>query len=161
LNPIVSIMMGSNSDAEYLKPCGDALREFNIPFEARVLSAHRTPVEAVEYVKNAEKNGVKIFICAAGGAAHLAGVVAAHTVQPVIGIPVESPFLHGLDSLLSTVQMPAGTPVATVGANSGGVKNAGYLAVRMLALIDPALGQALKDQKKKTAEKVLAKKVTL
>lgn len=153
--------MGSDSDAEYLKPCAEALREFNIPFEARVLSAHRTPKEAVEYVEASEKNGVKIFICAAGGAAHLAGVVAAHTVMPVIGIPVDSPFLNGLDSLLSTVQMPAGTPVATVGANSGGVKNAGYLAVRMLALTDPALNKALKEQKRKVADKVLAKKVTL
>jgi 5-(carboxyamino)imidazole ribonucleotide mutase len=161
MQPIVSIMMGSDSDAEYLKPCGEVLRQFGVPFEARVLSAHRTPKETIEYVGQATKNGTKIFICAAGGAAHLAGVVAAFTELPVIGIPVETKFLHGLDSLLSTVQMPAGTPVATVACNSGGVKNAAFLALRILALQDEKLLKALKDYKAKTVESVLAKKVTL
>jgi phosphoribosylaminoimidazole carboxylase PurE protein len=161
MKPIVAIMMGSDSDAEYLKPCGDVLREFGIPFVARVLSAHRTPKESVAFVESSEKEGIKVFICAAGGAAHLAGVVAAHTELPVIGIPVESTSFKGMDSLLSTVQMPAGTPVATVAVGSGGVRNAGFMAARILALQDQALHAKLKDYKKKTIEKVLKKEVVL
>ena len=126
MKPIVAILMGSDSDAEMLKPCGEVLREFGVPFVARVLSAHRTPHQTVQFAESAGKQGIEIFICAAGGAAHLAGVVAAHTMLPVIGIPVETPSFKGMDSLLSTVQMPAGTPVATVGVGSGGVRNAAF-----------------------------------
>src|SRR3989338_10283889 len=139
MKPIVAILMGSDSDAPLLKPCGDLLRELGIPFKARVLSAHRTPDEAVEFVKSAKQNGIKVIIAAAGGAAHLAGVAAAHTLLPVIGIPIETSSLKGIDSLLSTVQMPAGTPVATVAIGSGGVKNAAFLAARIIALQDPKI----------------------
>ena len=107
MKPSVAILMGSDSDAESLKGCGEVLRQFGVPFKARVLSAHRTPEDTVEYVKGAKEQGVRVFICAAGGAAHLAGVVAAYTELPVIGIPIETSSLNGLDSLLSTVQMPA------------------------------------------------------
>lgn len=157
----VAILMGSDSDAESLKGCGEVLRSFGIPFEARVLSAHRTPEDTVEYVKAAKAKGVRVFICAAGGAAHLAGVVAAYTELPVIGIPIETPSLKGMDSLLSTVQMPAGTPVATVAIGSGGVRNAAFLAARILALNDAKLEKALKDYKEDNRQKVLAKKVEL
>lgn len=153
--------MGSDSDAELLKPCGQVLREFSVPFEAKVLSAHRTPHETVAYVENSVKNGVRVFICAAGGAAHLAGVVAAHTQVPVIGIPVESTALNGMDSLLSTVQMPAGTPVATVAIGPGGVRNAAFLAMRILALSDEKLSKALQEYRDKNRDKILSKKVEL
>jgi 5-(carboxyamino)imidazole ribonucleotide mutase len=153
VKPLVAIMMGSDSDAEYLKPCGEVLRQFGIPYEARVLSAHRTPKEACAYAEAAAGAGIKVLICAAG--------VAAHTELPVIGIPVATEFMGGLDSLLATVQMPAGTPVATVGAHSGGVRNAAFLAARILAMQDPKLLEALKDYKKKTVEKMLAKKVDI
>jgi 5-(carboxyamino)imidazole ribonucleotide mutase len=161
MKPTVAIMMGSDSDAEYLKPCGEVLRSLGVPYVARVLSAHRTPKDAIEFVQNSEKEGVRVFICAAGGAAHLAGVVAAFTNLPVIGIPVETAFMGGLDSLLSTVQMPAGTPVATVGAHSGGVRNAGFLAARILALSDESLSKKLAEVKESNRQKVLAKKVEL
>jgi phosphoribosylaminoimidazole carboxylase PurE protein len=161
MKPIVAIMMGSDSDAPALKPCADTLRELGIPFVARVLSAHRTPDEAVDFAKKARAEGFRVIIAAAGGAAHLAGVVAANTTLPVIGIPVESPFLHGLDSLLSTVQMPAGTPVATVAVGSGGVKNAAFLAARILALSDEALEKAVSKYKEDTKKKVLAKDLNL
>ena len=161
MKPIVGILMGSDSDTEQLKPCGEALREFGIPFEAKVLSAHRTPKETIDYALAAKKNGIRVLIAAAGGAAHLAGVVAANTELPVIGIPIETPAFKGLDSLLSTVQMPAGTPVATVAVGSGGAKNAAYLAVRILALQDPKLAAALKDFKEKNKQKILGKKVSL
>lgn len=153
--------MGSDSDAEAMKPCGEILREFGVPFVVRVLSAHRTPKETVSFAEAAGKNGIKVFICAAGGAAHLAGVVAAHTSLPVIGIPIETSSFKGMDSLLSTVQMPAGIPVATVAVGSGGVRNAAFLAVRMLALIDAKLSRALAVYKEKNKEKILKKKVTL
>ncbi len=161
MKPTVAILMGSDSDAEYLKACGEVLRSFEIPFEVKVLSAHRTPEDTVNYVKAAKKKGMKLFICAAGGAAHLAGVVAAYTDLPVIGIPVETPSLKGLDSLLSTVQMPAGTPVATVAIGSAGVKNAAFLAVRILALNDKKLEKALLRYKEENRKKILNKKVML
>ncbi len=153
--------MGSDSDAELLKPCGEVLRSFRIPFVARVLSAHRTPKDTVQFVESAKNEGVRVFICAAGGAAHLAGVVAAYTELPVIGIPVESSSLKGLDSLLSTVQMPAGTPVATVAIGSGGVRNAAFLAARILALSDKKLEKALAEYKENNRKKILSKKVDL
>ncbi len=161
MKPIVAILMGSDSDTESLKPCGEVLRMLGVPFVARVLSAHRTPKDTIEFVQTAQADGVKVFICAAGGAAHLAGVVAAFTDLPVIGIPVEATALSGLDSLLSTVQMPAGTPVATVAIGAGGVRNAAFLAARILALGDPKLEKALKDYKESNRQKVLSKKVEL
>lgn len=161
MKPLVAIMMGSDSDAESLKPCGEVMREFGVSYTAHVLSAHRTPKEAVAFAEAAKTEGYRVIICAAGGAAHLAGVVAAHTELPVIGIPVETSALKGMDSLLSTVQMPAGTPVATVAVGSGGVRNAAFLAVRMLALVDPALEKALADYKDKNRQKILAKKVSI
>ena len=161
MKPVVAILMGSDSDAPALKPCADVLRELNIPFVARVLSAHRTPDEAVEFAKNAKKEGIKVLIAAAGGAAHLAGVVAANTLIPVIGIPVETSSFKGMDSLLSTVQMPAGTPVATVAVGSGGVKNAAFLAARILALQDAQLEKMLEQHKEDNKKKILAKKLEL
>ncbi len=157
----VAILMGSDSDAESLKGCGEVLRMFEIPFEAKVLSAHRTPEDTVDYVKSAKTKGVKVFICAAGGAAHLAGVVAAHTELPVIGIPIETSALKGLDSLLSTVQMPAGTPVGTVAIGSAGARNAAFFAARILALGDASLTKALHKYKEDNRQKVLSKKVQL
>ncbi len=161
MKPIVAILMGSDSDAPMLKPCGDVLREFGIAFEAKVLSAHRTPDEAVAYVKAAKKNGIQVIIAAAGGAAHLAGVAAANTSLPVIGIPVETPAFKGMDSLLSTVQMPAGTPVATVAVGPGGVKNAAFLAARILALRDARLEKAVEKHKADNKKKILAKEIKL
>lgn len=161
MKPIVAILMGSDSDAEQLRPCAETLKEFGVPYVARVLSAHRTPKDAVAFVESAKKNGIQVLIAAAGGAAHLAGVTAAYTELPVIGIPIESPSFKGMDSLLSTVQMPAGTPVATVGVGSGGVRNAALLAIRILALQDAKLAQALKDFKEKNRQKILSKKVDI
>jgi 5-(carboxyamino)imidazole ribonucleotide mutase len=137
----VALLMGSDSDFPRLEPCLKTLREFQIPFEARVLSAHRTPKAVVDFVEGAPARGVKVLLCAAGGAAHLAGVVAAHTDLPVIGIPLDNPPVGGLDALLSTVQMPGGIPVATVAVGGGGPKNAALLAARILALSDPELAE--------------------
>ena len=153
--------MGSDSDAPALKPCGDVLKELGIPYIAKVLSAHRTPDETVEFVKLARKNGIKVIIAAAGGAAHLAGVAAANTSLPVIGIPVETSSFKGMDSLLSTVQMPAGTPVAAVAVGPGGVKNAAFLAARILALQDAKLEKALEKYKDSNRKKILSKEITL
>ncbi len=161
MKPMVAILMGSDSDAEQLKPCGEILREFEIPFTAKVLSAHRTPKETTAFAESAEKEGIRIFICAAGGAAHLAGVVAAHTDLPVIGIPIETFSLKGIDSLLSTVQMPAGVPVATMAIGYGGVKNEALLAVRILALGSPKLRKALENYKDQNRKKILSKKISL
>ena len=125
--------MGSVSDWETMKHAVRALEDFGVPFERRVLSAHRTPDLAARYAKTAEKRGLEVLIAGAGGAAHLAGVLAAHTVLPVLGVPMETPSLKGLDSLLSIVQMPGGVPVATLGIGNAGAKNAGLLAVAILA----------------------------
>ena len=152
----VTIIMGSKSDLPSLKGAFDVLDQFGVSFQARILSAHRTPDAAADLAKNAESNGTKVLICAAGMAAHLAGVVAAHTVLPVIGIPMASAPFNGLDSLLAMVQMPPGIPVATVTAGGAGAKNAALLAVEMLALSDPELSAKLKDFRKAQAEKVLA-----
>jgi 5-(carboxyamino)imidazole ribonucleotide mutase len=136
-------MMGSDSDWERLEPAAVRLRELEIPFEARVLSAHRSPAAVIEYVQSAPAREIGVFICAAGGAAHLAGVVAAHTDLPVLGIPMDNPPLGGLDALLSTVQMPGGVPVAALAAGPGGPINAALMAARILALSDPALSARL------------------
>src|SRR3990167_3278315 len=161
MKPIVAILMGSDSDAESLKPCGEILREFGVPFEAKVLSAHRTPKETTAFVESARDQGIKVIIAAAGGAAHLAGVAAAHTTLPVIGIPIETSSFKGMDSLLSTVQMPAGVPVAAVAVGSGGVKNAAFLALRILALEDKKLAKAIAAYQQSNRDKILKKQVTL
>lgn len=157
----VAILMGSDSDLPRLEPCFERLREFEIPFEARVLSAHRTPDAVVRYVREAPANGVKVFICAAGSAAHLAGVVSGHTDLPVIGIPLDNPPLGGLDALLATVQMPGGVPVATVAVGAGGPVNAAVLAARILALLDPGLARRVERFRVSQGEQVLQKDAAL
>lgn len=152
----VTIIMGSKSDLASLQGAFDTFKQFGIPFSARILSAHRTPDEAAALAKSAEQDGTAIFICAAGMAAHLAGVIAAHTVRPVIGIPLASAPFNGLDSLLAMVQMPPGIPVATVTAGTAGSKNAALLAIEMLALNDTVLRNHLIEFRKQQAEKVLA-----
>ena len=148
--------MGSTSDLETVKTCLETLKELEIPFEARVLSAHRTPDALREYVMSAPRRGVRVFIAAAGGAAALAGVVASHTVLPVIGIPMETKSLGGLDSLLSTVQMPAGIPVAAVAIGAGGATNAALLAASILGVGSPVILRALEGYRRTRAERVLA-----
>jgi phosphoribosylaminoimidazole carboxylase PurE protein len=155
--PQVAILMGSDSDLEIFQESAKVLKDFGVPFEMRVLSAHRTPGPAAEFVAKATQEGVKVFIAGAGGAAHLAGAVAAHTTRPVIGVPMPTPLAGGLDSLLSTVQMPGGVPVATVAVGIAGGKNAGLLAVQILALGDDRLSKALADYKVKMQDEVLAK----
>ena len=151
----VAFIMGSDSDLPVAEKAFEVFEEYGVPFEAHVFSAHRTPEEAHEYSKNAEKNGIGAIVCAAGKAAHLAGAIAANTVLPVIGIPVKSSTLDGLDALLSTVQMPAGIPVATVAID--GAKNAALLAIQILAVSDEELSGKLKLARKEAAEKVLKK----
>lgn len=151
----VAVIMGSDSDFPVVKAAVEKLRTFGVPYEVHVMSAHRTPDAAAEFSKNAVANGFGVIIAAAGKAAHLGGVLAAHTILPVIGIPVKSDTLDGMDALLSTVQMPPGIPVATVGINSAA--NAGILAVQMLALSDPALAQALQNMKQDMADGVAKK----
>jgi 5-(carboxyamino)imidazole ribonucleotide mutase len=138
-SPLVGIVMGSDSDWPLIQKAVEILREFDVPFEVRVMSAHRTPDTAAQYAMEAEGRGLKVLISAAGGAAHLGGVIAAHSVLPVIGLPVAGGAVNGLDSLLSTIQMPAGIPVATVTLGSAGPVNAALFAVQILAVGDPAL----------------------
>jgi 5-(carboxyamino)imidazole ribonucleotide mutase len=145
--------MGSESDREVVAPAGAVLDEFGVRWEWRVLSAHRTPEAAAEFARGAAARGVQVLIAAAGGAAHLPGVLAAWTTLPVIGVPVRSPALGGLDSLLSMVQMPPGVPVATVGVD--GARNAALLGVAILALGDPALAEKLRAFRQRQAERVL------
>jgi len=142
---LVGILMGSESDLPVLEPCADVLTEFGVPFEMRVMSAHRTPAEVEAYASGAEARGMRVIIAAAGGAAHLAGVVAAYTMLPVVAVPIPTSRMGGLDSLLSMVQMPGGVPVACMGLGKSGAKNAGLLSVRMLAADDPELRQRLAD----------------
>src|SRR4051812_1463362 len=158
--PLVYIIMGSKSDWETMKNTSITLTEFGIAHESRVLSAHRTPKETAEYVSGAENRGVEVIIAAAGGAAHLAGVSAAHTILPVLGVPIESASLKGLDSLLSTVQMPGGIPVGTLAIGNAGAKNAALLAVAILGTSRPELRQKLKDVRESQAKKILAEKLT-
>lgn len=146
-NVFVAILMGSDSDLPVVQSAIDTLKKFGIAIEVKVSSAHRTPVQTHDYVKDADKRGCAVFICAAGMAAHLAGAVAANTVKPVIGIPVDSGPLQGFDALLSTVQMPGGIPVASVAIGKAGAKNSAYLAAQILALSNPDL--ALKLQKER------------
>ena len=151
----VAVIMGSDSDLPIVEKAIDTLKEFGIPFEVHVYSAHRTPVETKEFVSSAEANGFGVIIAAAGMAAHLAGAVAANTVLPVIGIPVSAKKLDGLDALLSTVQMPSGIPVATVAID--GAKNAAILAAQIIALSDSELSDKLKADRQKASETVLEK----
>ncbi|MBQ3603411.1 MAG: 5-(carboxyamino)imidazole ribonucleotide mutase [Clostridia bacterium] len=155
----VAIVMGSDSDLPVVSKAIKKLKEFGVEVEAHVMSAHRTPDAAAEFSKNAVKNGFGVIISAAGKAAHLGGVLAAHTSLPVIGIPIKSSTLDGLDALLATVQMPAGIPVATVAID--GAENAAILAVQMLALSEPELAQKLDDMKEDMAKKVLEKDAAL
>ncbi len=150
----VAIIMGSESDAEEMKAASDILNELEIKNESRVISAHRTPDRLREYISDAEKNGVKIFIGGAGMAAALPGVIAAHTHLPVLGVPIESKSLKGMDSLLSIVQMPPGIPVGTLAIGKAGAKNAGVLAASILALGNKDIETKLKEFRKKQSEKV-------
>jgi 5-(carboxyamino)imidazole ribonucleotide mutase len=155
--PLVGIVMGSDSDWPKIKAAAWALDEFDVTYEVHVMSAHRTPDVVHQYATTAAARGLKVIVAAAGGAAHLAGVMAANTTLPVIGIPVPSELSGGLDSLLSIVQMPGDVPVATVGVGSGGPRNAGLLAVQILALSNAALQDKLTAFKQKLAEKIVAK----
>ena len=148
--------MGSTSDLEAVSGCLKTLEELGVPCEARVLSAHRTPEALRDYVIAAPGRGVRVFIAAAGGAAALAGVVASHTILPVVGIPMETRSLGGLDSLLSTVQMPAGIPVAAMAIGAGGATNAALFAAGILALSSPAIAEALRKYRQSRADKILA-----
>jgi len=149
----VAIMMGSKSDLETMRPAAKILESLGLVVEVRVLSAHRTPEHAAAFVKQAVQDGCKAFICGAGGAAHLAGAVAAHTTRPVIGVPIAAGALSGFDSLLSTVMMPPGMPVATVAV--GGAENAGLLAAQIIAVSDPALAARVEAERETRRRKVL------
>jgi len=157
--PLVAVLMGSKSDWETMKHATETLDRFGVAHEARVLSAHRTPHETSEYVTACARRGVAVVIAAAGGAAHLAGVCAAHTTLPVLGVPMESASLKGLDSLLSTVQMPGGIPVGTLAIGKPGAVNAALLAVAILALSRPELTGKLEAFRKEQASKILAEKL--
>jgi 5-(carboxyamino)imidazole ribonucleotide mutase len=154
-SPLVIVVMGSKSDWETMRQADEVLSQFEVPHECRVLSAHRTPAETAQYVGAAESRGVEVVIAAAGGAAHLAGVCAAHTVLPVLGVPMESASLQGLDSLLSTVQMPAGIPVGTLAIGPAGARNAALLAVAILANSRPDLREKLRRFRASQKERVL------
>jgi len=153
--PLVAVIMGSKSDWGTMRQAAELLEEFGVEHECRVLSAHRTPAATAEYAEKAEGRGIEVIVAAAGGAAHLAGVCAAHTLVPVLGIPMESATLKGLDSLLSTVQMPAGIPVGTLGIGAAGARNAALLAVAILANSRPELRERLRQFRAKQSEKVL------
>ena len=153
----VAVLMGSDSDLERLAPCLDTLRALEIGFEARVLSAHRTPADLIAFVEDAPRRGVRVFVCAAGGAAHLPGMAAAKTLLPVIGVPIQSKALNGLDSLLSIAQMPAGVPVATVAIGEPGARNAALLATAILAARHAPLRDALAAFRERQTAEVLAR----
>jgi len=153
--PVVGVIMGSRSDWDTMAASADILRQFGVSFECRVVSAHRTPAWMAEYAKEAEKRGLKVIIAGAGGAAHLPGMIASQTVLPVLGVPVQSKALHGLDSLLSIVQMPGGVPVGTLAIGISGARNAGLLAVRILALEDQGLNKKLHHFEQQQTDTVL------
>ena len=152
--PLVSIVMGSDSDLEIMREAGKALEPFGIAYEMDVTSAHRSPRRTADYAEKAASRGVRVIIAGAGGAAHLAGVIAAHTTLPVIGVPIPSTSLNGMDSLLATVQMPAGIPVATVAIGKPGATNAGILAAQILALSDAGIAKKMEAHKEKLASGV-------
>ncbi len=153
--PLVGIIMGSKSDWDTMRQADEILTRFGVSHESRILSAHRTPALTAEYASNAAGRGLEVIIAGAGGAAHLAGIVAAHTVLPVIGVPMQSAALNGLDSLLSTVQMPKGVPVATVAIGAPGAANAGLLAVAILATSRPDLRRKLESYRREIADAVV------
>ena len=153
--PLIGIVMGSSSDWETMKAAAKVLEEFGVAYEAKAMSAHRTPHAVADWASNAHQNKIKVIIAAAGGAAHLAGVVAAHTALPVLGVPMPSKHLQGLDSLLSTVQMPKGIPVATFAIGEAGAANAALFAIALLALSDKALAGKLEEFRRKQTEAVL------
>jgi len=157
--PLVGVIMGSDSDLPVMEKAFEVFREFGIPYEVKILSAHRTPKQHTEYVQTAERRGIKTIIAAAGGAAHLPGVTAAHTTLPVIGVPIKSKALNGMDSLLSIVQMPSGVPVATVSID--GAKNAALLAIQIIALTDKKIKEKIKRYKRKIEKESFAKNKTL
>ena len=158
--PFVSVLMGSDSDLPIMEASFEILRKFNIPFEVKVTSAHRTPEATHDFVTDADKRGCVAFICAAGMAAHLAGAVSATTLKPVIGVPINGS-LDGLDSLLSTVQMPGGIPVATVAIGKAGAKNAAYLAAQIIGVSDPDMHQKLIKERADNAASIIAKDAAL
>ena len=155
--PVVGVLMGSDSDVPTMAECARVLEDYGVPYDFRVLSAHRTPEDAATYARDAADRGLRVLVAGAGGAAHLAGAMAAHSTLPVIGVPLDSSPLGGFDALLATVQMPPGIPVATVGVGSMGAKNAGHLAVAILALQDGGLREKLQQRRKQMAEDVLQK----
>ncbi|EKS3020026.1 5-(carboxyamino)imidazole ribonucleotide mutase [Campylobacter coli] len=152
----VSIMMGSKSDYEIMSECAKTLEKFGVKYELIISSAHRSPKRTKEYIKEAEEKGAKVFIAAAGMAAHLAGAVAAYTTKPVLGIPMPGSALASMDSLFSTVQMPGGIPVGTLAVGKAGAKNAAYLAMQILALNDETLAKALKQDRKNQEENLIS-----
>jgi 5-(carboxyamino)imidazole ribonucleotide mutase/phosphoribosylamine--glycine ligase len=154
-NPLVGVVMGSKSDQEVMQACVEQLQELKIPFEKRILSAHRTPEQTRTYAAEAAERGLMVIIAGAGWAAHLAGSIAAHTALPVIGVPIDSSSLQGLDALLSTVQMPPGIPVATVALGKGGARNAAILAAQIIALSLPEVAVRLKAFREDLTEKAL------
>ncbi|MCH3853899.1 5-(carboxyamino)imidazole ribonucleotide mutase, partial [Campylobacter jejuni] len=151
----VSIMMGSKSDYEIMSECAKTLEKFGVKYELIISSAHRSPKRTQEYIKEAEEKGAKVFIAAAGMAAHLAGAVAAYTTKPVLGVPMPGSALASMDSLFSTVQMPGGIPVGTLAVGKAGAKNAAYLAMQILALNDETLAKALKQDRKNQEENLI------
>ena len=161
MKALVSIVMGSDSDLEIMREAAQALEGLGIAYEIDVTSAHRSPERTAAFAREASARGIRVIIAGAGGAAHLAGVIAAHTTLPVIGVPIPSTSLNGLDSLLSTVQMPAGIPVATVAIGKPGATNAGILAAQILGLSDAAVSKALDGHKKKLAQGVEEKSAKL
>lgn len=161
MNKVISIIMGSQSDLETVREAINLLKEFKVAFEVKVLSAHRTPKELEKYVEEAPKRGVKIFIAAAGGAAALAGVIASHTTLPVIGIPIETESLKGMDSLLSTVQMPTGIPVACMSIGKSGAKNAAIFALQILGITDKKIQSMLIAYKKQMQVKIKSIKIKI
>ncbi len=154
--PLVGIIMGSKSDYDYLAPACEMLTHLGVPYEAKVLSAHRTPDQTAEYAASAEKRGLFCIIAAAGGAAHLAGVIASKTILPVLGVPIPSTSLNGLDSLLSIVQMPAGIPVATLAIGKPGATNAAILAAQIIGAVHPEVREKLRAWRESRARDVLA-----
>jgi phosphoribosylaminoimidazole carboxylase PurE protein len=161
MKPKVLILMGSDSDLQVMEKTGKMLEDFHIPYHMTVSSAHRTPERTLKLVRNAEKNGVEVIIAGAGAAAHLAGVIASHTTRPVIGVPIDSSSLNGIDALYSTVQMPPGIPVATMAVGKAGAKNAAIFAAQILGLKDAGIAARLKEYKKEMVKEVekKAKKV--
>ncbi len=161
MNKVISIIMGSQSDLDTLKETINLLKEFKVGFEVKVLSAHRSPRELARYVEEAPRRGIRVFIAAAGGAAALSGVIAAHTILPVIGIPIETKSLKGLDSLLSTVQMPVGVPVACMSIGKSGAKNAAIFALEILGINDRKINSRLGAYKNKMRLKIKNTKIKL